>query len=104
MNSNLGLEETTGSGNVVLTPEQTNAQAGRVKTLGVVAWLLVLTGFIPVLGFFGLIAAILVARRAMRVSREYLLPIEAEKPAYYASIVALVFLILGTIGLIFWIL
>jgi hypothetical protein len=106
MNSSLGLAEFAppGANSAALTSEQTAAVVNRVKRLGIVAWLLALTAFIPVLGFFGLIASILVARRAMRISRENLLPVEAEKPAYYASMISSVILILGVIGLIFLIL
>ena len=84
----------------VVLPEQQAAQITPVKTLGVNALVLLLTAFIPILGFFGLIASLILSRVAMRISRQNLLPIEAEKPAYWAGIISTLLLILSGIGLV----
>lgn len=102
MNSTLGIAEAAPRA-ANLTPEQQASQISRVKTLGVVALLLLLTAFIPILGFFGLIASLVLSRMAMNISRKNLLPVEAEKPAYWAGIISTLLLILSAVGL-FWLL
>jgi hypothetical protein len=98
----LGLTNTAPTANApTVSPQQQAAQISRVKTLGVVALVLLLTAFIPILGFFGLIASLVLSRIALKISRENLLPIEAEKPAYWAGIISATLLILSGIGL-FW--
>ncbi len=97
----LGLTDTAPSASVpVVSPEQQAAQITKVKTLGVIALLLLLTAFIPILGFLGLIASLILSRVALRISRQNLLPIEAEKPAYWAGIISTLLLILSVIGLV----
>ena len=101
MSSSLSLTESiSNSASSTLTPEQQSAQAGRVKKMGITALLLLLTTFIPVLGIFGLIASLVISRKALRISRENLLPIETEKPAYWASIISTLLLILFAVGLV----
>lgn len=105
MSSTLGLTENITDRNVIaLTPEQQSVQAKQVKKLGIVALLLLLTTFIPILNFFGLIASLILSRQALKISRENLLPIEVEKPAYWASIISSILLILFAIGLVMLIL
>ena len=99
MNSTLGITDAApNTANV--TPGQQAAQVARVKTLGIIALVLLLTAFIPILGFFGLIVSLVLSRMALRISRQNLLPIEAEKPAYWAGIISTLLLILSVIGLV----
>ena len=83
--------------------EQT-ASAKKVKSMGYIALLLVVCGFIPVIGIFTLIGALVLSRKAMTISRKNLVPVEYEKPAHWASIISKVLLILWVIGLVFAIL
>ena len=99
MNSTLGIAEAAPRAASV-SPQQQAASMTRVKTLGVIALLLLLTAFIPILGFFGLITSFVLSRIALKISRENLLPIEAEKPAYWAGIISALLLILSVIGLV----
>lgn len=74
------------------------AKAKQVKNLGIIAVILAVIGiFVP---FIPDIAAFFLAKRAMNISREYLVPIEYEKPAYWAYRVAITGLILWVIILI----
>jgi hypothetical protein len=103
INSTLGIAGSVPNAATV-SPQPQSAQITRVKTMGVIALLLLLTAFIPILGFFGLIASLVLSRKALRVSRENLLPIEAEKPAYWAGIISTLLLILSVLGLVMLIL
>src|SRR5688500_17663906 len=86
---------------VAASPEQTE-KAKTVKKLGVIALGLTIVGaFIPLLGVLMLIAALVLSRYALRVSRQNLVPIEFEKPAYWASVISSILLILSAAGL-FW--
>ena len=97
----LGLTEASPNANApVVTPAQQAASITRVKTLGIIALVLLLTAFIPILGFFGLITSFVLSRIALKISRENLLPIEAEKPAYWAGVISALLLILSVIGLV----
>ncbi len=78
-------------------------KAKQVRTLGIVALILLVCSLIPVLGFFTLIAAFIISRVALRISRQNLVPIEYEKPAYWASVISLLLMILAVIGIIFMI-
>lgn len=101
MSSTLGLADSMPNANVAaLTPEQISAQANQVRKLGIIALLLLLTIFIPILNFFGLIASLILSRKALRISRENLLPIEVEKPAYWASLISTTMLVFGCIGVV----
>jgi accessory gene regulator protein AgrB len=76
-----------------LTGEQLE-QAKQVKTLGIVALVLAIVGLcIP---FLADIAAFFLAKHAMNLSRRNLVPIEYEKPAYWAYRVSIV-------GMIWWV-
>ena len=100
MNSTLGIADPAPHANIpTLTPGEQSAQVTRVKTMGIIALVLLLTAFIPLLGFFGLLASLILSRKALRISRLNLLPIEAEKPAYWAGIISTLLLILSAIGL-----
>ena len=101
--SSLNLTDYTPKLNGV-TAEQQLAKAKQVQTMGIIALVLLLTGFIPVLGFFGLLASLIISKKALRLGREYLVPEQYEKPASWASTISAVFLILGTIGLVLMIL
>jgi len=104
MSTFLNIGEIQPAGQVLqttATPEQTE-KAKTVKKLGIIALLLTIFGaFIPLLGTLMVIAALILARYALRVSRQNLVPIEFEKPAYWASIISTILLILSAIGL-FW--
>ena len=78
--------------------EQT-AAAKKVKSMGIIALILMICGFIPLLGIFALIAAFIISRSALTVSRKNLVPIEYEKPAYWASVGSTILLILTVVGL-----
>ena len=76
-----------------LTGEQL-AHAKQVKTLGIVALLLALVGLcVP---FLADIIAFFLARHALNLSRRNLVPIEYERPAYWAYRVSIV-------GMIWWV-
>ncbi|MBX7174187.1 MAG: hypothetical protein K1X72_24655 [Pyrinomonadaceae bacterium] len=87
-----------------VNPLETQQKAKQVKTMGIIALVLLLTGFIPILGFFGLIASLLLSKRALKMGRDFWVPEQYEKPAYWAWVISSVFLILSIIGLIFMIL
>lgn len=102
MSSTLGLTEAVpNSSRAAVSPQQQAVQASRVKTMGIIALVLLLTGFIPILGFFGLLASLLISRRALQIWRDNLLPLGIEKPAQWASTISMVLLILSAIGLVF---
>lgn len=101
MSTGLGLtEETPKFNGIKLTPEQQIAKAKQVKTMGIIALVLIITGFVPILGFLGLIASLLVSRKALRIALDYVVPEEYERPARWAWVISSVFLILSVIGLI----
>jgi len=104
MSTFLNIGEIQPAGQVMqaaATPEQTE-KAKSVKKLGIIALLLAIFGaIVPFLGTLMIIAALVLARYALRVSRQNLVPIEFEKPAYWASIISTILLILTAIGL-FW--
>lgn len=77
----------------ILTPVEVQ-KASTVKTIGVIALILAVLGiFVP---FILDIAAFILAKVAMKISRDNLVPIEYEKPAYWAYRVSLV-------GIILWV-
>ena len=98
--SALNLNEYTPQTNLspVATAEKQTV-ANKVKTRGIIALLLVIGGLIPFLGFFLLPVAFFLSRSALKLSRENLVPIEYEKPAYWASVSSTILLILTVIGL-----
>src|SRR5690349_8539347 len=97
--SSLNLTEYTPNMNgSQLSAEQQIAKSQQVRTMGIIALVLLVTGLIPILGFFGLIASLILSRSALRISREHLVPIEYERPAHWASLISTIFLILGGIG------
>ena len=105
MNSTLNIDNALPSKNApAVTSEQQLAKAKQVQTMGIIALVLLVTGFIPILGFFGLIASLLIARKASWIAREYLVPDSYEKPAKWAWTISSVLLILSVIGLILMIL
>jgi hypothetical protein len=105
MSTSLGLtEHTPNTGLGRITPEQQLAKAKQVQTMGIIALILLITGFIPILGFFGLLASLIISKKALRMGRDYLVPEQYEKPASWASTISAVFLILSAIGFIFLIL
>ncbi len=104
MNSTLGIEEAVPKNNAVAIPPQQQAVLiSRVKTMGIIAFILLFTGFIPILGFFGLIASFVISRWALKIWRDNLLPLGIEKMAQWASTISSVFLILLVIGVVFMI-
>ena len=73
-------------------------QAKKVKSMGIVALILSVLGvFVP---FVLDIAAFVLAKMAMTISRKNLIPIEYEKPAYWAYRISLSGMILWTVVLI----
>lgn len=100
MNSTLGITDSVPGADVAaLTKEEQSTEEKRVKKLGIIALLLLLTTFIPFLGFIGLALSLILSRRALRISRENLLSVEVEKPAYWASIISTTILVLFVVGL-----
>jgi hypothetical protein len=99
MASTLNLDEYTPNIAAEMTGEQL-AKAKQVKMLGIVALILLVCSLIPILGFFTLIAAFIISRVALRISRKNLVPIEYEKPAYWASVISLLLMILAVIGIV----
>lgn len=74
------------------------AKAKQVKTLGIVALILAIVGLcIPLVAD---IAAFFIAKHAMNESRRNLVPIEYEKPAYWAYRVSIVGMIWGVIAIV----
>ena len=66
----------------------------KVRSLGIVAVVLAIAGlFIP---FVADIVAFFIAKHAMNISRRKLVPIEYEKPAYWAYRISIV-------GIIWWV-
>ena len=99
--SSLNLSDYTPKVNgVELTPEQQLAKAGQVKTMGIIALILLITGIIPILGIFGLITSLILSRYALRIARDNYVPDGYERPAHWASIISTVILILWVIGLL----
>ena len=77
----------------IISPEQTQ-KAGSVKTLGIIALILAIVGiFVPLVLD---IVAFFIAKHALNISRENLVPIEFEKPAYWAYRISMV-------GIFLWI-
>lgn len=70
------------------------AQCKQVKTLGIVAVILAIIGI--VIPFIPDIAAFFLAKHAMNLSRRKLVPIEYERPAYWAYRISIV-------GIIWWV-
>jgi hypothetical protein len=80
-------------------------RAKDVKSLGLIAFILAVAGiFIPVVGLFMLIGAWLLSRSALKTSDDYLISEEDDKFARWASTISKVFLVLGALGLILFIL
>jgi hypothetical protein len=102
MSSTLGIAEAAPKTNqAAISPQQQAILTSRVKTLGIIALVLLPTAFIPIVGFFTLIAAFFISRRALQIWRDNLLPLGIEKPAHWASTISTVLLILSAIGLVF---
>lgn len=75
-------------------PAEQLQKAQSVKNLGIVAVILAILGiFVP---FVLDIAAFFVAKHAMKISRDNLVPIEYEKAAYWAYRISIV-------GMIWWV-
>lgn len=79
--------------------EQTE-KANQVKKLGIIALVLLVCSLIPIVGFFTLIASFIISRRALKISRENLVPVEYERPAYWASVISLLLMITTVIGIV----
>lgn len=71
------------------------ADSQKVKTIGIIALILAFVGI--VIPFVADIAAFLLAKWAMNISRRSLVPIEYEKPAYWAYRISLVGILLWVI-------
>jgi hypothetical protein len=84
--------------NIALPVGDQLAKAQQVRTLGIIAVILAVIGI--VVPFIANIAAFLLAKRAMNISRQYLVPIEYEKPAYWAYRVGLTGILLWVVILI----
>ena len=89
---------------VPVTSEHKIVKGKQVKMLGIVALILLVMGLIPLLGFFTLIASLIISRIALKISRENFVDSEYERPAYWASTISMVLLILSVVGLILMIL
>lgn len=74
------------------------SKAKQVKTLGIIALILAVIGiFVP---FVPDRIAFILAKQALKTSREYLVPIEHERPAYWAYRIALTGIILWVVILL----
>ncbi len=74
------------------------AQSQKVKTIGIIALILAISGiFIPLIAD---IIAFFMAKWAMNLSRRNLVPIEYEKPAYWAYRVSITGILLWVVILI----
>ncbi len=74
------------------------AQAKNVKTIGIIALILVVVGI--VIPLIADIIAFFLAKWALNLSRRNLVPIEYEKPAMWAYRVSMVGMVLWVIALI----
>jgi hypothetical protein len=101
----LNLNEYTHKINgVPVTAEHKIAKGKQVKTLGIIALVLLVLGLIPIIGFLTVIASLVISKIALKISRENFVDTEYERPAYWASIISTILLILSVIGLILMIL
>jgi hypothetical protein len=89
---------------VSVTAEQKIAKGRQVKMLGIIALGLLLLGLVPILGFFAVVASLVISRMALKISRENFVDSDYERPAYWASLISAILLILSVIGLIFMLL
>ena len=89
---------------VPVTAEHKIAKGKQVKTLGIIALVLLVLGVIPILGFFAVIASLVISRIALKISRENFVDADYERPAYWASIISTVLLVMTVIGFIFMLL
>lgn len=97
----LNLNEYTHKINgVPVTAEHKLAKGKQVKTLGIIALVLLVLGLIPIIGFLTVIASLVISKIALKISRENFVDAEYERPAYWASIISTILLILSVIGLL----
>jgi hypothetical protein len=101
----LNLNEYTHKMNgVPVSAEHKIAKGKQVKTLGIVALVLLVLSIIPILGFLTLIASFVISKIALKISRDNFVDSDYERPAYWASTISMVLLILSAVGLILMIL
>lgn len=74
------------------------AQAKKVRTIGIIALILAVSGI--VIPFIADIAAFILSKWAMKISRDNLVPVEYEKSAYWAYRVSIMGIILWVVALI----
>ncbi len=76
-------------------------KAKEIRTKGLIAFILSVTGvFIPLIGFFMLIAAWLLSNSALKTANDYLVSDEDDKLARWANVISKVFLVFSVIGLV----
>jgi hypothetical protein len=85
---------------VPVSAEHKIAKGKQVKTYGIVALVLLVLGLVPILGFFAVIGSLILSRIALKIARENFVDAEYERPAYWASLISTILLILSVIGLI----
>jgi hypothetical protein len=84
--------------NLEISSGEQLSKAKQVRTLGIIAVILAIAGlFIP---FVADLIAFFIAKRAMKISRDYLVPIEYEKPAYWAYRIAITGMVLWVVILL----
>jgi hypothetical protein len=100
------IDATAGHADVaVISDAARDHKSGWVKSLGVLSLLLAVVGsFIPLIGFFMLIAALLISRHALKISCEFYVSYEDERYARWASAISKVVLILGALGTVLFVL
>lgn len=89
---------------VAVTPEHQLAVGKKVKTYGFIALAMLPLGLIPLLGFLFVIGSLILARRALKISRENFVADDYEKPARWASLISTILLVLSAIGIVLMIL
>ncbi len=93
--STLNLSDYTANVQNLTQPVGDQLTKGKqVRTLGIVALILAVFGI--VIPFVADIVAFFIAKRALSISREYLVPIEYEKAAYWAYRISIT-------GILLWI-
>lgn len=99
--STLNLNQYTHKINgVEVTPEHQLAKGKKVKTYGIIALVLLPFGLIPLLGFLAVIGAFILAKYALKISRENFVADEYERPARWASLISTILLVLSVIGIV----
>ena len=82
---------------IALDPAVVATIGRKVRNRGLIAVVLMFVGLIPIIGVLFLIASLLLALHALKLSRENLVPVEYERCAYWARIGSSLVLILNVI-------